>query len=86
VWLSIFVSLSTHLDPKAIQVIEAADVIAIATLTDIRSLEAAINTVKLVRSLHKPIAIIINDFTKKNKLDRVKVCLTTRLEYLPLER
>lgn len=79
-----FGAMSTQLDPKAVQATEAADVIVIPTLTDIRSLTATIKTVNLVRPMNKPIAIIINNFTKEKKFDEAKAFLTERLGELPI--
>ena len=79
-----FGAMSTQLDPKAVQATEAADVIVIPTLTDIRSLTATIKTVNLVTPMNKPIAIIINNFTKEKKFDEAKAFLTERLGELPI--
>jgi cellulose biosynthesis protein BcsQ len=77
-------AMSTHLDPKAIQATEAADVIVIPTFTDRRSLEATIKTVQLVKPKDKPIAIVINNFTKQKEYDEAVTYLTECLGKLPI--
>ncbi|MCJ8320964.1 MAG: hypothetical protein HRT52_11700 [Colwellia sp.] len=79
-----FGAMSTQLDPKAVQATEVSDVIVIPTLTDIRSLTATISTVDLVSPMNKPIAIIINNFTKKKKFDEAKLFLSERLGDIPI--
>lgn len=79
-----FGAMSTQLDPKTVQATEIADVIVIPTLTDMRSLEATIKTVKLVESKEKPIAIIINNFTKQKDFDEAELYLTQKLGDIPI--
>ncbi len=78
-----FGAMSTQLDPKAVQAIEAADVIVIPTDTGQRSIEATIKTVELVKPKGKPIAIIVNDFTKQKLYDETVEQLTKALGELP---
>lgn len=79
-----FGAMSTKLDHKAVQATEVADVIVIPTLTDVRSLEATIKTVNLVSPMNKPVALIINNFTKPNKFDEAKAFLNNKLGKLPI--
>jgi MinD-like ATPase involved in chromosome partitioning or flagellar assembly len=79
-----FGAMSTKLDPKAVQATDIADVIVIPTLTDMRSLEATIKTVKLVESKEKPIAIIINNFSKQKDFDEAELYLTQKLGDIPI--
>lgn len=79
-----FGAMSTQLDPKAVQAIEAADVIVIPTDTGQRSIEATIKTVELVKPKGKPIAIIVNDFIKKKLYDETVEQLNKALGELPI--
>lgn len=79
-----FGAMSTHLDPKAVQATQVTDVIVIPTFTDRRSLEATIKTVQLVKPLDKPIAIVINNFTKQKEYDEAVTYLTECLGKLPI--
>ncbi len=74
-----FGAMSTQLDPKAVQATEAADVIVIPTDTGARSIEATIKTVNLVKPQGKPIAIVINNFTKQKLFDEAVSELTLAL-------
>ena len=74
-----FGAMSTQLDPKAVQATEAADVIVIPTDTGARSIEATIKTVNLVKPQGKPIAIVINNFTKQKLFDEAVSELTKAL-------
>jgi len=77
-------AMSTQLDPKLVQATEVADVIVVPTLTDKRSLEATIKTVKLVEPKRKPISIIINNYTKQKDFDAAKEYLLEQLGELPI--
>jgi cellulose biosynthesis protein BcsQ len=79
-----FGAMSTHLDPKAVQATQVADVIVIPTFTDRRSLEATIKTVLLIKPMNKPIAIVINHFTKQKEFDEAVTYLTESLGELPI--
>jgi cellulose biosynthesis protein BcsQ len=79
-----FGAMSTHLDPKAVQATEIADVIVIPTFTDRRSLEATVKTVLLVKPMDKPVAIVINNFTKPKEHDDAVTYLTESLGELPI--
>lgn len=62
-----FGAMSTQIDPKVAQAVNHCDIIIVPTLTDQRSLQATLSTVKLVEGKEKPVVIIINNFTKKKK-------------------
>jgi cellulose biosynthesis protein BcsQ len=79
-----FGAMSTHLDPKAVQATQIADVIVVPTFTDRRSLEATIKTVQLVIPMNKPIAIVINNFTKQKEFDEAVTYLRECLGELPI--
>jgi cellulose biosynthesis protein BcsQ len=79
-----FGAMSTNLDHKAVQATQAADVIVIPTFTDRRSLEATVKTVLLVKPMDKPVAIVINNFTKPKEYDEAVTFLTERLGELPI--
>jgi hypothetical protein len=77
-------AMSAQLDPKMVQATEVVDVNVIPTLTDKRSLEATIKTVKLVEPKRKPISIIINNFTKQKDFDVANEYLMQQLGELPI--
>ncbi len=79
-----FGAMSTQLDHKVVQATEVADVIVIPTFTDRRSLEATVKTVLLVQPMNKPIAIVINNFTKQKEYDEAVTYLTECLGKLPI--
>jgi cellulose biosynthesis protein BcsQ len=79
-----FGAMSTQLDPKAVQATEAADIIVIPTDTGQRSIEATIKTVELVKPKGKPVAIIVNDFTKQKLYDETVEQLTKALGEIPI--
>jgi cellulose biosynthesis protein BcsQ len=79
-----FGAMSTNLDAKAVQAIEAADIIVIPTDTGQRSIEATIKTVELVKPKGKQVAIIVNDFTKKKLYDETVEQLTKALGVIPI--
>jgi cellulose biosynthesis protein BcsQ len=79
-----FGAMSTQLDTKTVQATDIADVIVIPTFTDKRSLEATIKTVDLVTPKNKPIAIIINNFTKQKDFDEAELYLTQKLGDIPI--
>jgi len=79
-----FGAMSTQLDHKAVQATEIADVIVIPTDTGARSIEATIKTVNLVRPQGKPIAIIINNFTKEKLYNEAVSDLTKALGEIPI--
>jgi cellulose biosynthesis protein BcsQ len=79
-----FGAMSTQLDPKAVQATEAADVIVIPTDTGQRSIEATIKTVDLVKPKGKPVAIIVNDFTKKKLYEETVEQLANALGKVPI--
>lgn len=79
-----FGAMSTQLDPKAVQATEAADIIVIPTDTGARSIEATIRTIKLVKPQDKPIAIVINNFTKQKLFDEAVDDLTKAVGHIPI--
>lgn len=74
-----FGAMSTNIDPKVAQAVKYSDVIIIPTLTDQRSLQATVESYKLVKSKNKPIVIIINNFTSWKKYHDAQSYLTTQL-------
>jgi len=79
-----FGAMSTKVDPKVAHAVELSDVIIIPTLTDMRSLQATVDTYNLVRDAGKPIGIIINNFKDQKKFERAKDFLIERLGNLPI--
>ncbi len=79
-----FGAMSTQLDPKINQAVQLAHVVVIPTLTDPRSLQATVDTAKLVADKGKPIAVIINNFTDQRKFEMAKQYLIDRLGPLPI--
>lgn len=72
------------LDPKLAHAVKLSNVIVVPTLTDVRSLQATIDTVNLVKVANKPIAIIINNFTSETKFKQAKDYLIDALGRLPI--
>lgn len=74
-----FGAMSTHLDPKVSHAATFCDLIIIPTRTDARSLEATVETYRLLEKVGKPIAIIINHFRDWKKHDAARDRLHTQL-------
>jgi cellulose biosynthesis protein BcsQ len=77
-------AMSTNIDAKVVQATEASDVIVIPTDTGQRSIEATIKTVELVKPKGKPVAIVINNFTKQKLYDETAAQLTKALGEIPI--
>lgn len=79
-----FGAMSTQIDPKVSHALNLCDVVVIPTMTDARSLQATIDTVNFVKATHKPIAIIINNFTNQKKFDQARQHLIKTLGRLSI--
>lgn len=64
-----FGAMSSVIDSKVTQAVLACDVVVIPTLTDVRSLEATLQTYKLIKGNAKKIIIIINNYSKMDKFE-----------------
>ncbi len=62
-----FGAMSTNIDPKVAHAADLCDAVVIPTLTDERSLEATVETYRLLAPKGKPILIIINNFVDSKK-------------------
>ena len=79
-----FGAMSTKTDPKLAHAVQLSDVIIIPTLTDMRSLNATVDTFNLVKQAGKPVGIIINNFKDQKKFERAKGFLIDQLGHLPI--
>jgi MinD-like ATPase involved in chromosome partitioning or flagellar assembly len=77
-------AMSTNIDPKVSHAARFCDVCVIPTLMDERSVQATIETYKLLEPSGIPIVIIINNFTKQKKHDEVRKYLIEVLNYPPI--
>jgi MinD superfamily P-loop ATPase len=75
---------STYQDPKISQLVKHVDLIVVPTLTDPRSLEATIKTVKLLNDVEIPIIIIINKFRQMPKYETARDRLINALGRIPI--
>lgn len=74
-----FGAMSTLLDPKVSHAASFCDLIVIPTRTDARSLEATLETYKLLKEAGKPVVIIINHFRDWKKHDAARDRLHSQL-------
>jgi len=79
-----FGAMSTQLDPKVSHALKLCDLVVIPTLTDQRSLQATIDTVRLILPSGKPFVVIINNFTQKKKYQRAQMRLREVLGEIPI--
>ncbi|MBA6377329.1 hypothetical protein H4J64_19140, partial [Colwellia sp. BRX8-2] len=79
-----FGAMSTNIDPKVSHAVRFCDVCVIPTLMDERSVQATIETYKLLEPSGLPIVIIINNFTDKKKHDKVHDYLIEVLNHPPI--
>ncbi|GAA0695274.1 hypothetical protein GCM10009104_23700 [Marinobacterium maritimum] len=74
-----FGAMSTMLDKKISHALQLCDLVIIPTRIDARSLEATLETYKLVKEAGKPIVIIINHFRDWKKHDAARDHLLSKL-------
>lgn len=79
-----FGAMSTQLDPKVSHALQVCDLVVIPTLTDMRSLQATIDTIELILPTGKPFVIIINNFTQEKKYKRAKELLIEIVGEVPI--
>ncbi len=79
-----FGAMYTQLDSKIAHAAKICDVYVIPTLTDARSLNGTIKTFELLNTEDKPIAIIINNFTKQKKFEDAQLLLKEKLGDIPI--
>jgi len=80
-----FGALSTKIDPKVTQVLKLCDVVVIPTRPDPRSIQATIETYHFVKSVNKPIVILINHVRDERKYEVAKRTLIEQLgSHIPL--
>ncbi len=74
-----FGAMSSVIDSKVTHAVLHADVVVIPTLTDARSVQATVESYKLIQNDAKCIIIIINNYSKNAKFDYAYELLTTEL-------
>lgn len=79
-----FGALSTHLDAKVSHALNYCDLVIVPTRPDPRSIEATIETVKLIQGSGKPIVIIVNDFRDSRAFDNARDQLINQLGRMPI--
>lgn len=79
-----FGAMYSQIDPKVSHATKLCDVIIIPTMTDARSIQATIETFKLVKPSGKRIVIIINNYSKQTKYDEAELILKETLGELDI--
>lgn len=79
-----FGAMHAQLDTKIAQAARMSSVIVVPTLTDLRSLKGAVDTVNLVREANVPVAIIINNFKDQRKHNAARQHLIAELDTIPI--
>lgn len=74
-----FGAMSTNIDPKVAHAVSFCDVCVIPTLTDHRSLNATVETYRLIEPSNIPIAIVINNYTCEKKREAARDYLINAL-------
>lgn len=79
-----FGAMSTKVDPKITQALKLCDVIIIPTRPDPRSVAATIETYLFVKSVNKPIVIIINHVRDERKYESARKEIISKLGIIPI--